>query len=226
MKTINYIYSLLSIVVIMAMGCEKDNFDAPTSMLTGRVVHQGQPLGLRSGGVQLELWQHGYDLFSKIPIHVDQDGSFSARLFDGNYKLVLLRGNGPWADNTDSLDVNLKGTASVDVPVDPYFIITNQSFQRNGNEITGTVTIQQVNTSRSLERVAIYLGQTLIVDQNNSAARAEVVSGAIADFNQPIELTVSIPASLADKGYLFARIGVKATGVAEYLYSQPQQITL
>src|SRR5690606_35052357 len=136
MKMNNYLYSLLSIVVIMVMGCEKDNYEEPTSMLTGRVVYQGEPLGMRSGGVQLELWQHGYELFSKIPVHVDQDGSFSARLFDGDYKLVLLRGNGPWADNTDSLDVHIKGSATVDVPVDPYFVITNHAFQRNGDQIT------------------------------------------------------------------------------------------
>ena len=195
-------------------------------MLTGRVVYQGEPLGLRSGGVELELWQHGYDLFSKIPVHVDQDGSFSARLFDGDYKLVLLRGNGPWADNTDSLDVSVKGSTTVDVPVDPYFVITNRSFQRNGDQLTATVSIEQVNTSRSLERVRLYLGQTLIVDQNNSAGTAEVLAADITDLSQPITLTANIPAALAGKGYLFARIGVKANGVAEYVYSHPEQIAL
>ncbi|WP_262249306.1 DUF3823 domain-containing protein [Parapedobacter soli] len=226
MKVNKYIYCFFAIAMAIVMGCEKDNYEAPTSMLTGRVVYDGEPLGLRSGGVQMELWQHGYDLFSKIPVYIDQDGTFSARLFDGNYKLVLLRGNGPWADNTDSLDVNLKGTASIDITVDPYFIITNQSFQRSGDVITGTVTVKQVNTSRALERVAIYLGQTLIVDQNNSAARAEIASGDVDDFTQPIDLQVSIPASLASKGYLFARIGVKANGVAEYVYSHPERIAL
>lgn len=226
MKMNNYLYSLLSIVVIMVMGCEKDNYEEPTSMLTGRVVYQGEPLGLRSGGVQLELWQHGYELFSKIPVHVDQDGSFSARLFDGDYKLVLLRGNGPWADNTDSLDVHIKGSATVDVPVDPYFVITNHAFQRNGDQITATVSIQQVNTSRSLERVRLYLGQTMIVDQNNSASTGEVLAADVTDLSQPITLTANIPASLASKGYLFARIGVKANGVAEYVYSHPEQVAL
>lgn len=226
MKMNNYLYSLLSIVVIMVMGCEKDNYEEPTSMLTGRVVYQGEPLGLRSGGVQLELWQHGYELFSKIPVHVDQDGSFSARLFDGDYKLVLLRGNGPWADNTDSLDVHIKGSANVDIPVDPYFVITNHAFQRNGDQITATVSIQQVNTSRSLERVRLYLGQTMIVDQNNSASTGEVLAADVTDLSQPITLTANIPASLASKGYLFARIGVKANGVAEYVYSHPEQVAL
>ena len=224
MKASIYIYTSLFAFLVL-VGCEKDNFDAPTSMLTGRVVYQGQPLGVRSGGVELELWQHGYQLFSKIPVHVDQDGSFSARLFDGNYKLVLLRGNGPWADNIDSIDVNLRGGTTVDVPVDPYFVITNESFQSNGTEVTATFTLQQVNASRPLERVAIYLGQTTIVDQNNYVARAEVIADDVANLAEPLSLTMTIPASLASKGYSFARIGVKVTGVAEYLYTQPQQIT-
>ncbi|MBK1441355.1 DUF3823 domain-containing protein [Parapedobacter sp. ISTM3] len=225
MKASSYLYFVL-FACLAFVGCEKDNYDAPTSMLTGRVVYQGEPVGLRSGGVELELWQHGYDLFSKIPVYVNQDGSFSARLFDGNYKLVLLRGNGPWVDNTDSIDVNLRGTASIDVPIDPYFVITDESFQQHGDEIIGTFTIRQVNSSRQLERVAIYLGQTIIVDQNNHAARSELVAGDITDLSQSIRINVSIPAALASKGYLFARIGVKASGVAEYLYTQPAKITL
>jgi hypothetical protein len=91
-------------------GCEKDNYQQPKSVLKGRIVYDGQVIGLRSNGVQLELWQHGYQLFTKIPVHVEQDGTFSASLFDGNYKLVRLRGNGPWTDNSDSIDVQLKGS--------------------------------------------------------------------------------------------------------------------
>lgn len=225
MKPIRLIYAFLLAGVVLA-SCDKDNYEAPASMLSGRVVYEGEPVGLRSGGVQLELWQHGYDLFSKIPVHVNQDGSFKARLFDGDYKLVLLQGNGPWADNTDSLDVHVSGTASVDVPVDPYFVITDHSFQQNGDQVTATISIRQVNTSRSLERVTLYLGQTLIVDQNNSAATAEVLAADVTDLSQLITLTANIPASLANKGYLFARVGVKANGVAEYIYSQPEQLAL
>lgn len=223
MKTQSYIYAVLSALILL-VGCEKDNYEAPSSMLTGRVVYQGQPLGVRSGGVELELWQHGYQLFSKIPVHVDQDGSFSARLFDGDYKLVLLRGNGPWADNIDSIDVNIRGNAVLDVPVDPYFIVTNESFQSNGTTVTATFTVEQINQSRPLERVALYLGQTTIVDQNNYVVRTELPASDIADLNGQLTLTLDVPASLLTKGYSFARIGVKAVGVAEYLYTIPQEV--
>jgi len=214
---------LLSLLATAA--CEKDNYEPPTSMLTGRVVYDGQPVSVRSGGVELELWQHGYELFSKIPVYINQDGSFSARLFDGDYKLVLLRGNGPWADNTDSIDVRVNGATTVDVPVDPYFIISGESYQASGGTVTATFSVDQVNSNRPLERVAIYLGQTTIVDQNNNAARVDLAAADVPDLSQPLTLQAAIPASLANKGYLFARIGVKAAGVAEYLYTQPQKIT-
>ena len=65
-------------------GCKKDNYKQPESVITGRVVYQGQPIGVRSNGVTLELWQHGYALFNKVAVNVAQDGSFSIKIFDGN----------------------------------------------------------------------------------------------------------------------------------------------
>jgi hypothetical protein len=213
-------------ILMMQAGCKKDNRDAPGSILSGRVVYQNQPVGVRSNGVQLELWQGGYQVFSKIPLYVAQDGSFSASLFDGSYKLVRLKGNGPWADNTDTINVQVSGTTTVDVPVDPYFIIKNESFQKSGSTITATFSLQRINTSKALELVRVYLGQTTILDQNNNAAVAEKVASTITDLSQPVTLSVSIPSSLAGKGYLYVRAGVKTSGVAELLYTQPQKITL
>jgi len=185
-----------------------------------------QPLGIRSNGVQLKLWQHGYQVFSKIPVYIDQDGTFTAKVFDGNYKLTLLRGNGPWADKTDSIDVKVNGSANVDVSVDPYFIIKNEKFERTGTSVTATFNLQRVNTSKALELVRIYIGQTNITDQVNNAANAQKAASAITDLSQPVTLSATIPASLSAKDYVFARVGVKAVGVAELLYSQPQMIAL
>lgn len=224
MKTSKYIFCTLFLAVAFLLGCEKDNFGAPSSILSGRVVYQGQPVGVRSGGVELELWQHGYQLFSKIPVHVDQDGSFSARLFDGDYKLVLLRGNGPWVDNTDSITVQVRGSTIVDVPVEPYFVITDASFQSSETQVSATFRVQQVNSDRPLERITLYLGQTTIVDQNNYVGRVDLVPDQIGSLDDPLSLSIDVPARLREKGYSFARVGVKTVGVAEYLYSIPQQV--
>lgn len=189
-------------------------------------MYDKQPLGVRSNGVQLELWQYGYQLFSKIPVYIDQDGTFSAKVFDGNYKLTILRGNGPWVDKMDSIDVKVSGAANVDVPVDPYFIIKNEKFERTGTMITATFNLQRVNTGKALELVRIYIGQTNITDQVNNATNVQKAASAITDLNQPVTVSATIPASLSVKDYVFARVGVKAVGVAELLYSQPQIITL
>lgn len=207
-------------------GCEKDNYDAPSSTLTGRVVYQDQPLGVRSDGVQLELWQPGFQLFTKIPIYVAQDGTFSASLFDGNYKLTRLKGNGPWADNTDTINIEVRGGTTVDVPVDPYFVVRNVNIQRSGTAVNATFNLQRVNTTKNLEYVRLYLGQTLITDQVRNDASATIAGNTNPDLSQPITMTLNVTGSLASKDFVFARIGVKTEGVAELLYSQPVKINL
>lgn len=207
---------ITSLLLILAAGCKKDNYEKPTSILTGRIVYDKQTLGVRSNGVQVELWQHGYALFSKIPVYVGQDGTFSAILFDGDYKLVLRQGNGPWLDNADSIDVKVNGATSVDVAVKPYFIISNTSFTKSGTQLTATVTVQQVNNNLPLESVNLYIGNTNIVDQVNSIRSMS----AIPDISGAVNLQMTLP---ADAAY-FARVGVKTAGVAEQVYSAVQEV--
>src|SRR3954453_5023463 len=164
MKTINSLFVILLAVAVF-IGCAKDNYDAPSSILSGKVTYNDAQIGLRSDGVQLELWQQGYGLFTKIPVYVAQDGTFSARLFDGNYKLVLLNGNGPWVSSSDSIDVKVNGATTVNVPVTPYFIINQSSITHpTDSTVTATVSIQQVDTSLPLEAVNLYVGTTSVVD--------------------------------------------------------------
>lgn len=222
MKNIFYI-TLLSALTFLS--CKKDNFEPPKSTLSGRVVYQGQALGVRSDGVQLELWQRGFALFTKIPVYIAQDGSYSTSLFDGNYKLVRLRGNGPWVDNTDSIDVAVNGATQLDVPVVPHFTLSNVTFQKTGTSITATFTVTKVNQSSTLERVNLYIGTTIIVDNTRQDASSQKVATDIV-VGQPNTLTVTIPATLATRDYMFARVGVKATNSGEALFSAPQKVAL
>lgn len=47
MKTISKIFSVLLLGAMMFTSCMKDNYDAPESMLTGRVMYNGEALQLR-----------------------------------------------------------------------------------------------------------------------------------------------------------------------------------
>jgi hypothetical protein len=220
MKNISYII-LFSLVALFS--CKKDNYEAPASRLSGRVIFQNQPVGVRSDGVQLELWQRGFSLFTKIPVFVAQDGTFSATLFDGDYKLVRLRGNGPWIDNTDSISVKVSGNTQVDVPVVPHFNLNNVSFNKSGTTITATFTVQQVTATSVLERVNLYLGTTMIVDNTKQDASAEKVAADIV-IGQPGTISVTVPAALASRNFMYARVAVKTSGVGEALFSAPYRI--
>ncbi len=225
-KIIQCIPALLLAFMVGLSGCEKDNRTEPKSVLKGRVVFEGQPVGVRSNGVQLELWQKGYQLFTKIPVHINQDGTFSASLFDGNYKLVRLRGNGPWTDNTDSIDVELKGSKEIDVPVNPYFVFKNEAYSKGEGKVSATFNIQQIAAGQTLERVNLYIGTTMIVDPNNNVGNAQEVAANLTDLSKPVTLTVNIPAAHASRAYIYARIGVKTSGVGEMLFGAPQKIML
>ncbi|MGI4021958.1 MAG: DUF3823 domain-containing protein [Janthinobacterium lividum] len=226
MKLKSYIYiSLVLFSVAGISSCKKDNYEAPKSKLSGRVIYQGQPVGVRSNTALLQLWQHGYAFFTAIPIFIDQNGSFSALLFDGDYKLTRLNGSGPWMNQTDSIDVHVSGNTVVDVPVNPYFIVSNATYQRSGTTITSSITVQKANATSQLEEVRLYVFRTILLDQNNSDATTNI-AGATVTPGQPVTATVTIPASLANADAVYVRAGVKTVGVNELAYSAPQKILL
>lgn len=226
MKIKNYIYLLFAASIVMFAGCTYDNYVGPSSVLSGTIGYQGQAIGTRSNVVQLELWQHGYQLFSKIPVYVQQDGTYKAMLFDGNYLLTYLRGVGPWVTKTDTVPVTVKGNTVVDFPVEPYFFIKSSSFVKSGTNIVGTVTLQQVNTTKNLQSVFIYLSNNTIIDVTYRTATANIAAAAITDKTAPITITCAIPASLATNDYLYARVAVQTSGVTEYAYGMPQKVAL
>ncbi|GAB3334710.1 DUF3823 domain-containing protein [Larkinella ripae] len=223
MKLSNVIIAVFTAGFLLA-GCKEDNFAPPKSTLSGRVVYQNAPVGVRSNGVQLELWQRGFQLFSKIPLHIAQDGTFSASLFDGDYKLVRLRGNGPWVDNTDTIEVQVRGSATIDVPVQPYFTIKNEKFQKSGTALTVSCKVDPVLTTRAIERVTVYVGTTQYVDVNNNVGSINIPTAALADLTKELSINYPLPAAVSTRAYFYARVGVKATGVAELLYTPVQKI--
>lgn len=219
-----HLTTLLAGLGLLAAGCSKDNIKPPTSQLSGRITYQNQPLNVRGGGsVQLELWQRGEFFRNKIPVYVAQDGSYSATLFDGDYKLTRLRDNGPWQNQSDSITVQVSGNTVVDVPVQPYFTIGTTTITKSGTNVTASVQVNKIGT-RNLDGVVLYLGYTQFVDVSNQAAATTKAAADITDLTKPISLTAGIPSSA--KGSIYARVGVRIQGVNELIYSPVQQITL
>ncbi|MDR0766525.1 MAG: DUF3823 domain-containing protein, partial [Odoribacteraceae bacterium] len=63
------IYITIATALLLA-GCAIDNYDEPGATLSGRILYNGQVVGVRSAGTQLELWQDGYPLRSKITVYI------------------------------------------------------------------------------------------------------------------------------------------------------------
>jgi hypothetical protein len=229
-NTVNRSSSILASLALAAAmaACEFgvfDNYDEPNALLSGRVVYQGTPVGVRSNGVQLELWQPSYELNQKIPIYVDQDGSFSAMVFDGDYKLNLLPGNGPWVDTRDTLQVQVRGQAQVDVPVVPYYTIGNASIAHSAGSVTANFDVGSVDDSRELDYVGLYVSTTNFVDRSNMTVGVERQRADIPTLDDPISLSVDLTDELRERSDVYARIGVKTAGVDELLFTPVQRIT-
>jgi hypothetical protein len=219
------IFLISSIIAssIFLASCEKDNFAEPASILSGRIIYNNEPVGVRSNALELELWQHGYANFTKIPVFIKQDGTFSAVLFDGKYKLVRMNG-APWENNTDSIDVEVRGNTIVDVPVVPYFSLSNVSFQKNGSQVTATFTVNKVSSQRNLKKVYLFLGKTIITDNGYNIARISKDAASIT-LGEPTTLTVSVPSANSSR-IIFARVGIETDGIGQLLYSASEQIEL
>jgi hypothetical protein len=227
-KTHILFYTLL-IALFAISSCKKDNYKAPQSYLTGHVTYQGAPVGVRSngyasGGAQLQLWQHGYQFFTPIPVYIAFDGSYSALLFDGDYLLTKLAG-APWVNQTDSIKVHVSGNTVVDVPVTPYFMVSSATYTNTATTVTSTITITKPNASSTLEAVRLYLSSTTLVDQNYNAVVVNIAPSTVT-VGTAFTVTATIPAALLSADAIYARVGVKTTGVAELEYSAPQKIQL
>lgn len=235
MRTSRLISASLAASVFLG-GCDQitslDNFEAPSSMFTGRVVYQGVSIGVRNAGAELELWQPGpeFELNTKIPVYIAQDGTFSAVLFDGDYEMNLLPG-GPWVTNTQRTTFQLRGSLEMDVPVVPYYTVQNETITKNGNAIQTTFTVGRIDTSCALQRVGVYVNTTMIVDRTHQVVRSELAGSAVPA-SGVVNLSVNLPSNIhltpspEPRTAVFARVGVQATCSGEMAYSQVMKIPL
>lgn len=216
-----YILGISALLTLLITSCSKDNYEEPGSVLTGKIVSEAsnQVLGVKNqseGGVKIQLWQDGYQLHTSIEVSVNQDGTFSASLFDGTYKVVTTDNNGPWINDRDTVVVQVKGNATVEYPVRPYFELKNEAFKLEGNTLTATFTVDQVNAiqDRGLGELTLYVGNTVFVDDSFNKMKVSAASPVVG--TNTITMDVS---NLSASPVLYARVGVKINGVEQRLYT-------
>lgn len=227
-----------SILAVLALGvvfasCSKDDYAEPKTLLTGNVVYQGQPIGVEYFQTRLQLWQPGFGKNGAITVSIDQDGSYSALLFDGDYKLVFPSNDGPWktiikdAAAKDTTFISLRGNQNLDVEVIPYYMFKTATISGGEKKVNATVALDRIITgvdAKDIERVSLYISKTMFVARANNIAATDMNGADIKDIGN-INLSVDVPSITPTQNYVFARVGVKIDGVEDMLFSKVQQIT-
>lgn len=232
-EKLNFII-LLAVISGFFTSCEIDNYDEPGSFFEGKIVYKGEAINVSTKDVSFQLWEPGWQKSYPINVELAQDGSFSSLLFDANYKLVIPSNQGPWRTKinsetgSDTILVNLNGNKTLDIEVEPYYMIRNLQFSNSGKNVVATFSTEQIITdsgAKNIERVNFYVNKTYFVDFRSSSnvASAEISGGDIVDPNS-IEISLTIPDLVPDQTYIYARVGVKIQGVEDMIFSPAQKI--
>lgn len=220
-------YIVFSAAVLVLFSCKKDNYDAPSSMLSGKLVYQGQTFGLEKEQVPFELYQHGFGKVGPMGSSFTQEGTYSALLFDGEYKLIIPNGQGPFmwkqtaTGNPDSIAISLKGNTTLDLEVTPFYLIKSSQIAAAGGNVTANFQIEKIITdanAKDVENVTLYINKTQFVSGGNNIATAGKSGADITDPSS-VSLSVTIPALTPAQNYVFARIGLKIAGVEDRIFS-------
>lgn len=224
---------LIALSVAMASSCKKDNYTAPSSTLKGRLVYKGDSLGVERDQVPFELYQYGFGKVGAIASSFAQNGSYSSLLFDGNYKLIIPNGQGPFmwkqtaAGTPDSLAITLAGNQTLDLEVTPFYMIRTPQITGGGGNVSATFKVEKIVTDsvnqKDIDRVSLYINKTQFVSGGDNIGAIDLAGSAITDPNN-ITLSVKVPSIVPTQNYVFARIGIKVAGVEDMIFSPLQKI--
>ncbi|RYE20728.1 MAG: DUF3823 domain-containing protein [Sphingobacteriaceae bacterium] len=224
---------LLLILIAAAYSCKKDNYKAPSSTLNGRLVYKGDAVGVEYNQIPFQLYQPGFGKIGPISGTFDQDGTYSTLLFNGNYKFTIPPGQGPfrWKENAknqrDTVSVTLSGSQVMDIEVMPYYMVRNPQITAAGGKVNAAFNIEKVITdanAKGIDRVTLYINKTQFVSGADNIGAIDISGSAITSFNN-LTASVSIPAISPTQNYVFARIGIKISGVEDMIFSPVQKIT-
>ncbi len=226
----------LPVCLLMSCSTEIDNWDYPSSKVSGQFLYKGQPMQLMAtasdatGSNMLQLHQTGEGWIQGfVKVFSREDGTYTINAFDGDYYLNLTPGRGPWVPNTDTLRFTLRGEEkNVNFEVTPYFWLSNYTSSYKDSVFTATFNVEQVVSTAVMERTVIQLTPTAIVDNTSKAlerAFTNVVPGTNTLTLNLKTLSNSEKTNLRKTGFLFARVGIKTRNVSDLIYSKTVQLT-
>ena len=227
------IHYIILLALFAAAGCKKDNYDAPSVTLKGRLMYNGEAINVEYNRVPFELYQAGFGKTGPIRGSFDQDGSYSTLLFNGNYKFTIPANQGPFiwkelgAGKRDSVAVNLSGAQTLDIDVTPYYMINNAAITAANNKVNATFSIQKIITdvnAKDIERVNLFINKTQFVSSADQIGVTELAGSALPGLSN-ITMSVDIPSISPTQNYVFARVGIKIAGVEDMIFTPVTKVT-
>ena len=241
MKRINILMLALLAMTILIGGCEKDNFEPPHEWLTGRLTYQGNTFYLDGNSTNgddelIQFFQEGWGKYEGWPIRIKEDGTFSALLFKGEYKLMVRSGDYPfewtgWPKNDkgeiDTMIVQLNGDLRIpDIEVTPYFEINNIDIT-GGAFVTATFDLKEVlpESGVKVEKAYLYMGPGELVHS------ASLVNQSVENIDVTKPVTIKMPIAKYRDGYInnfrdygFCRIALKLSNTTRMLWSKTYKV--
>jgi hypothetical protein len=92
MKIYQFYYIVLIAFCVTVVSCKKDNFEEPTSLLKGRIVYQGEAIGVERDQVPFELYQYGFGKVGPIASSFAPMAVSQPFFLTGNINLLFQTG--------------------------------------------------------------------------------------------------------------------------------------
>jgi len=164
MKIFSYILSLTFITCLFS--CKKDNYAHPASQLSGALMYKGDSIGVEYDRVPFQLYQYGFGKVGAIDGTFDQNGSYHALLFDGDYKFIIPGGQGPFlwkqtaSGDPDSLSITMKGNQNLNIEVMPFYMIRNTKISASGTNASSDMPASVIGVVKSGQSPYVQLTTT------------------------------------------------------------------
>lgn len=251
---ITLVVMLLAAAGFLLQSCGKDSKEPyPPSKITGRVTYNGQPVSLATSNLQLNSGANNnnplmtFYIRQTAPqplsggdqsIFASSDGRISYAAFDGDYTILAVPFKSPWK-NIDPISFTLKGTHNVDIPVTPYFWVSNYQTTFVDSVFTATFRLDRivpnyVNASGAtvvpgLEYVRAYFNVTSHADAGAAIFTRSFSTTTGITINGNCTISVNLKAMTinekqqlrATTGKLWVNVGVKTTDITDPLYQVP-----
>jgi hypothetical protein len=125
------------------------------------------------------------------------------------------------AGKRDTIAVTISGNKTMDIEVMPYYMVRNAKITAASKTVTATFNIEKVITdanAKGIDRVNLYINKTQFVSGGDQVASTQLNGSDITSLSN-ISMSVGIPSLSPTQNYVFARVGIKISGVEDMIFS-------